>query len=437
VGQKIYFSVQAPENHPVLASSRIRACGVLAPLARRPNPGFDSYLANSGAAFKFTRGRWLAEERGATRYRIFCANASARFERILGLGLDDRPDLRSVHVAMLLGTMAELSAEQRKLFMNSGTMHLFAISGLHIAVIWAVLAALLAAARIPRVPAIVAGLVLLLLYVEITGGAPSAMRSWMMIAFVLAGQALRWARNPLAGIAGSALLAIWWNPWQLFGLGFQMSYAIVAALLLYGLPLDELWQRRWRPWRDLPPGNLGWWRTGFVEAGRAGISAVALAVAATLISVPMTLANFGLLTPGSMLVNLVCIPASSLSIIAGIGSIIAGLAGLAPLSVLLNHASALIILSMERGLDLAMQVPGMYWPAQFKVEWMGDALLVVLLALMLAGYALRWRRNVGGMWPPVVVVLLALAVLVHHGPPEQPAAAHLPDAIPPATSANR
>jgi competence protein ComEC len=160
-------------------------------------------------------------------------------------------------------------------------------------------------------------------------------------------------------------------------------------------------------------------------------------VAATLISVPMTLANFGLLTPGSMLVNLVCIPASSLSIIAGIGSIIAGLAGLAPLSVLLNHASALIILSMERGLDLAMQVPGMYWPAQFKVEWMGDALLVVLLALMLAGYALRWRRNVGGMWPPVVVVLLALAVLVHHGPPEQPAAAHLPDAIPPATSANR
>jgi competence protein ComEC len=413
VGQRVYFSVQAPAVAELLASARIRANGVLTPLDRRAAKGFEGYLAGAGAAFKFNRARWLGQERPANAYRRFCAAAARRLERILGEGLEDRPGPRSIHVAMLLGSRAELSEDQRALFMNSGTMHLFAISGLHIAVIWAVLAGLLAAARLPRAAAIAVGLPALLLYVQITGGAPSAMRSWLMIAFVLAARALRWTRNPLAGIAASALVVLWWEPWQLFQLGFQMSYAVVAALLLLGLPLEERLQRRWKPWRDLPPAEWGRWRRGLRWLGVQAISGFALAVAATLVSVPMTLTSFGLLTPGSMLVNLVCIPVSSLSIIAGIASILSGLAGVTPLCVLFNHASALAIVAMERGLEWAMRVPGMYWPAQWRAEWLGDAVLVALLGALLAGYAWRWRRWT--LWAPVVALLVVLAAGAHHG----------------------
>jgi competence protein ComEC len=417
VGQRVYFSVRAPAETELVASARVRAVGVLTPLGRRSAAGFEGYLVNSGATFKFNRARWLAQERPANAYRKLCATASLRFERILGLGLEDRPALRSIHVAMLLGSKAAMSGEQRELFMNSGTMHLFAISGLHIAVIWAVLAGLLSLARVPRLAAIGIGLAALLLYVQITGGAPSAMRSWLMIAFVLAAQALRWTRNSIAGIAGSALVAIWWEPWQLFGLGFQMSYAVVVALLLYGLPLDERLQRRWKPWRDLPAAEWGRWRNAVHWTVSEAISGFALAVAATLVSVPMTLAAFGLMTPGSMLVNLLCIPASSLSIVAGIGSILAGLVGLTPVSVFLNHASALTIEAMERGLAWAMRAPGMYWPAQFRAEWLGDAVLLALLAWLLAGYAWRWRKTVGGLWLPVAAMIALLGVLAHHGAP--------------------
>jgi len=125
VGQRVYFSVRAPAEAELVASARVRAAGVLTPLARRGAAGFEGYLVNSGAAFKFNRARWLAEERPANAYRRLCATAARRFERILGLGLEDRPALRSIHVAMLLGSKAAMSGEQRELFMNSGTMHLF------------------------------------------------------------------------------------------------------------------------------------------------------------------------------------------------------------------------------------------------------------------------------------------------------------------------
>ena len=422
VGRRVYFSVKAPAEEEVLPSARLRASGVLTPLARRAEAGFEGYLADAGVAFKFNRARWLGLERGASAYRRFCAAAARRFERILGRGLEDRPALRSIHVAMLLGSRAELSEEQRALFMNSGTMHLFAISGLHIAVIWVTLSQLLLALRVPRAAAITVGLPALLLYVEITGGAPSALRAWLMIAFVLVAELLRWARNPLAGIAASALVVLWWEPWQLFGMGFQMSYAVVLSLLLFGLPLDERWQRYWRPWRDRPAPEWGWWRHRAREAGAATITGAALAVAATLVSLPMTVAAFGVMTPGSLLVNLVCIPASSLAIVAGIGSILAGLLGLEPVSVFLNHASAVTIAAMEGGLAGAMALPGLHWPAQFRAEWAGAAVLVALLAGLMAGYAGKWGARRRGLWVPVATLAVLLVVLVRHGAPPEPAA---------------
>lgn len=443
VGRRAYFAVPVPAGAALVASARVRANGVLAPLPRSGATGFADYLARAGVEFKFNRARWLGMERGPDAWRRFCTAAAGRFERILGAGLDDHPELRSIHVAMLLGQKAELSGEQRELFLHSGTMHLFAISGLHIAVIWAVVAGLLALGRLPAAAAIGVGLPALLLYVEITGGAPSARRAWLMIAFVLAARALRWARNPLAGIAASALVVLWWDPWQLFGLGFQMSYAVVAALLLYGLPLEERWQRRWKPWADIPGAEWRWWRRAVRVCGGRVITGAALAVAATLVSVPMTLANFGLMTPASLVVNLVCIPAAGLAIVAGIASILAGLLGLLPVSVLFNHASVLMIAVMERLLAGATWLPGSYWAAQFRWAWLGPAVLVVLLAVLVAGYALRWRRTVGGLWGPALLMLLGLAVLADHRPSTTgqggvgAAATNLPATAPPAIAPAR
>ncbi len=410
VGQRVFFAVQLPDAAaPVVVSERLRARGVLGPLDRRKVEGFDGYLASAGVAFKFNRARWVGRERPANAYRVFCAGAAERFEAILGAGLVDRPGLRAVLVAMLLGRRAELDGGRRELFLNSGTMHLFAVSGLHIGVIWAVLAILLEVARVPRRAGVVVGLAVLWLHVQITGGSPSAVRAWLMIAFVVGARALRWTRNPLAGIAASALVVLWWEPWQLFGLGFRMSYSVVAALLLYGLVLDERWQRYWRPWVELPAAEWRWWHRVVRAAGKLAIAGAALSVAATLVSLPFSVALFGVLTPGALVVNLICIPLASLVIMAGVGSVLAGLVGLGPLSVLFNHAAAVVIAAIERLLGAAVAVPGVYWPAQFRAEWLGTAVLLVLLVVLAAGYARRWRPR-WVLWVPVAVLVVGLAL---------------------------
>jgi competence protein ComEC len=111
--------------------------GVLVTLPRDPpTDTFDGYLAGAGVNFRLTRGRVVTEERPALAYYRFCAHVATRSSEILGEGIaGKRPHLAGLLRAMMLGATHELSDEQHTLFMQSGTMHLFAISGLNIGVI--------------------------------------------------------------------------------------------------------------------------------------------------------------------------------------------------------------------------------------------------------------------------------------------------------------
>ena len=82
--------------------------------------------------------------------------------------------------------------------MHSGTMHLFAISGLHIGVIAVGLQAVLALLRLPRWVQFVLGVAALWLFVDITGASPSAVRAFVMVIFLQAAFLLRRPGNPLA-----------------------------------------------------------------------------------------------------------------------------------------------------------------------------------------------------------------------------------------------
>jgi len=152
----------------------VTARGVIAALPRDPPAmSFDGYLANAGIDFRLTRGRVLAVERPATAYRRFCARQAERFAAVLGAGVEaKRPALVGVYRAMLLGQQNELSAEQEDAYRQSGTMHVFSISGLHIAAIAGGLYALLALLRLPRLVQFAAGCAALWLYVDITAQRP-------------------------------------------------------------------------------------------------------------------------------------------------------------------------------------------------------------------------------------------------------------------------
>jgi len=359
--------------------------------------------------FRLTRGRLRSTEQVASLYRRFCHRSRTDFASTLGLGVaEDHPGLTGILRAMLLGQRQELSDAQDELFMQSGTMHLFAISGLHVGVIAAGLHALLALLPVPRAARFVATISALWLYVDITGAAPSALRAFVMIALLEAALLLRMPGQLIPALAGSALLVVLAWPLQVLSVSFRMSYGIMAALLLFGLPLAETWQGHWQPFRSLPLQDWRWYHHLVHRLGRALAAAAAIGLASSLVSTLSSVWHFQLFTPGALVPNLLLIPLASLVILAGMASLLCGLVGIAAWSVLFNHAAVLMLWSMEAGIRVWVTLPGTWSQAHFVAPWLGPTAFVALLATLLAGYARRWRPACGGWWPPVIVVVVVV-----------------------------
>ncbi len=416
-GQTVFFSLDRSGREEPLRSSEVTAIGVLELLSRHPaGGGFATYLANAGINFQFTRGRLLGVVSPPTRYNRFCQAAQLRLHRLLQAGIGDHRELAGIFAAMVLGQTQDLEAEQKQLFMRSGTLHLFAISGQHISVIALCLTGLFFLCRVPAAVASPVALGLLWLYVDITGASPSAVRAFLMCALIVAAFTLRLPGGGLAALVASALVVLLLEPMQLFSASFQMSYGIVTALFLLGAPLAEAMQARWPAYPDLPEASWRWHHRRLAWLRREVFELVGLGLSATVVSVPTGVQFFGLFTPGALFANLALIPTSSFVIGAGFVSLVCGLAGFTAGSALFNHAGALLLWLMDGLVRAAVAVPGLFFPARFRADWLGPAGHAALLAVCVAGYSRQWRREVGGFWPPFVLVALLVAFGVKFGP---------------------
>lgn len=412
LNQRIYFSLRLPAGAgPPIRSASVLAVGVVEELPPHPpDGGFDAYLAGAGVNFKFTRGQLLGEVAPPSRYRRFCKAAEVRFEHILGTGLADRPALAAILRAMMMGQKQLMSDDQQELFMHSGTMHLFAVSGLNITAIAVSLQVLLALLSTPRLAAASVSLAALWLYVDITGASSSAVRAFLMSALMVISLSLRRPANALATLSASALFILLLEPMQLFGASFQMSYGIVAVILLLGAPLANALVARWPLFASLPESTWRWYHW-WIDGGRRWfLRAVGIGLSSALVSAISTLQFFGLVTPASLAINFVLIPLSTFVVSAGFMSLLCGLSGFGGGSNLFNHAAALLVWFMDWLLRVTMAVPGVYRTAQFRAAWIGPAILATLLATCLAGYAWRWRRDRGGFWPPFVLTTILIVL---------------------------
>ncbi len=414
--RRVYYSAIRRISVPPQRSGRYLIQGIIEPLPQdEEGGGFNDYLANLGIRHRLTRAHLQRELTPPGRFQNFCGAAQDRLESILRYGLTAHPETLSLYLAMLLGEKAVLSAEQQNAFMRSGTFHIFSISGLHVGVIAVALQGLLGLLRLPRRPAVVVTLTVLWLYVQITGASSPAVRAFLMIAFLLASQVFRLPGNALAALTASALVTLLLDPLQLFSTGFQMSYTVVAALVVMGRPLSEEWLARWKPFAFLPKADWRWPHTAINWSGRKLIGAAAGCWAAFLASTPSGIGFFGLFSPGSLLANLVIIPLSSLAIVAGFLSLVTGLVGLLPLSALFNSAAAITIIVTDSLVQRGTALPGVFFTAHFRTEWLAPASLLAMTAVMLACAAGRWSRRYGGYWPPLVVLVLLVIFGVKFG----------------------
>ncbi|WP_338451553.1 DNA internalization-related competence protein ComEC/Rec2 [Niallia oryzisoli] len=136
--------------------------------------------------------------------------------------------------ALLFGTSDLLSSDTMDHYRDLGLVHLLAISGLHIAIIVAIVNYLLLRIGITREKSLLLIIICLPIYCILTGASPSVNRSVLMTMLILIGK--RWGRNnhfnPLDVISLTFLLYLLVSPFAIFNIGFQLSFLVTFTLLI-------------------------------------------------------------------------------------------------------------------------------------------------------------------------------------------------------------
>lgn len=218
-----------------------------APVQRIPNPGgFDLRLWAAG------HGVWHECFAPGDRWSVlgslpggmgFFEGARGHISRwLLRSGLPERE--RGLAKAILLGLRDDLAPDQNQAFVRSGTIHVLAVSGSHVGIIYvAVLWGLVLMGKEKRGRLIrgCAVLVALWLYAGLTGFTPSVLRATVMFSLFTVAEMIRWRTEPLNSLAFAACVLLLWDPSMLVQLGFQLSFLAVLGISIFYRPVLVLW----------------------------------------------------------------------------------------------------------------------------------------------------------------------------------------------------
>lgn len=229
-------------------------CGELRPVSSSGNPGgFDyrQYCAGKQIFYQaFIRsGYWkrssLEGEGFTARYLLPARNWCIRtLQRYLGKGPE-----AALAAALLIGYRYDLDKDMVQAYTNAGVVHIIAISGMHLALIYTSLLWLLQWWPAHRCSGMIKMLVICVLlwgFTLLAGAAASILRAAVMFTVIAAGDLLlRRYTNIYNTLAASAFLLLCYDPWLLLDAGFQLSYLAVLGILLCYRPLYQLWTIRW------------------------------------------------------------------------------------------------------------------------------------------------------------------------------------------------
>jgi competence protein ComEC len=223
--------------------------GVLKPLTNSKNPfGFDykNYLSaqNIHRTVYLKVGQWklLTSQPYSFKSRLY------RLQQFLILRLQttiNAPDIAAFSLAFLLGERSYINPKIKADFSKVGLIHILAISGLHIGMLLLLLRFLcrpLSIFKHARALEFVIIVFSLLCYALLTGLSASVLRAVTMYIFVAIGILWKHQIPLLNALVASALLLVCIDPFCLFTVGFQMSYAAVFSIAIVQPILLRFWQ---------------------------------------------------------------------------------------------------------------------------------------------------------------------------------------------------
>ncbi len=145
--------------------------------------------------------------------------------------------------ALTVGWKDELSGDTLHSFIAVGAVHILAISGLHVGIFYLVLSYLLGFLQKYRYGIFIRSVILIMLlwlYAILAGLSPSVVRAAMMFSFLQVGINLQRKTYMLNSLAGSAIMLLIIQPYQVMHVGFQLSYFAVAGIVMFYKKLNSL-----------------------------------------------------------------------------------------------------------------------------------------------------------------------------------------------------
>ncbi|MDR9853093.1 ComEC/Rec2 family competence protein [Paenibacillus sp. VCA1] len=187
---------------------------------------------------------------------------------------------------LLIGMQDDIDPETYSQFSQLGLTHILAISGMHVAVFVASLLFLFSLLKMTREKALLLTMLLIPVYVLISGVSPSVVRAGIMGMIGLYAARKGWLKDGMNVLAAAALLMMLWNPYYLLSVSFQLSFLVTAGLMVYVPLMSKLL-------RFLPKRIAG---------------ALNVTLVAQLVSFPLTVYYFNQFSLLSFAANFVLVP---------------------------------------------------------------------------------------------------------------------------------
>ena len=212
------------------------------------------------------------------------------------------PKTAAMMSSLLLGYRQEMDKESVAAFSATGTMHVLAVSGLHVGLIYLLLVLLFAGKhRVTKlnIAQAMAVIAMLWFFALITGLSPSVIRACAMFSIIEIGRSILYRQsNLLNSLFTAAFIQLLFQPLNLIDAGFQLSYLAVAGIAIIYPSIIEWFQ----------PGN---------RILNYLYQMAALSVSATISTLPVTLYYFHTFPVWFIPANLIAVPISSLLIYLG------------------------------------------------------------------------------------------------------------------------
>ena len=378
VSGKLYATVPILQGTGVHSGSQIELKGILylPQPAQTPN-GFDfqQYLARQGI-FAGIRGLEIVfDDYSEPKWGWWKLRQRIVRSQLQGL----ESPVGQLVSSMVLGRKAvDLPEEIRARFIEAGLAHILAASGFHVSLLLGIVLKL--TQRFAAKPRLILGMLVLLVYLGLTGIGASVLRACLMGSAVLIAITANTKVKPLGSLLLAATIILLFNPLAIEDLGFQLSFLATFGLIV------------------TMPGILA--RLDWLPPTIA--TTVAIPLAASVWVLPLLSYVFNSVATYSIIVNIICTP---LILIVSLGGMISGIFAL--IWPTMGSAIAFLLLYPARILiaivNFFTNLPGSSW-AVGQISW---GILSIIYGLFFLVWLHQWWRK--RIW---LVFLFVLTIVV-------------------------